>query len=70
MMATNDRTELLMLLQQFQTDYYTKGNALKVHILLQQFVSKINFDNFVFTIMSVDKKRIRRVRVYKKSNSN
>ncbi|MDP2527311.1 hypothetical protein [Maribacter dokdonensis] len=46
MMATNDRTELLLLLQQFQTDYYTKGNALKVHILLQQFISKINFDNY------------------------
>jgi CBS domain containing-hemolysin-like protein len=29
---------------------------------------KIKFDKFIFTIMSVDNKRIKRVRVYKKHN--
>jgi len=46
------------------------GLLLEINNKMPSKGDKINFDNFVFTIMSVDKKRIRRVRVYKKSNSN
>ncbi len=46
------------------------GLLLEINNKIPSKGDKINFDNFVFTIMSVDKKRIRRVRVYKKSNSN
>jgi len=46
------------------------GLLLEINNKIPSKGDKINFDNFVFTIMSVNKKRIRRVRVYKKSNSN
>ena len=46
------------------------GLLLEINNKIPSKGDKINFDNFVFTIMSVDKKRIRRVRVYKKSDSN
>ena len=46
------------------------GLLLEINNKIPSKGDKINFDNFVFTIMSVNKKRIQRVRVYKKSNSN
>lgn len=44
------------------------GLILEINSKIPTKGDKIKFDNFIFTIMSVDKKRIKRVRVYKKNN--
>ena len=43
------------------------GLLLELHSKLPRVGDKINFDKFVFTIVSVDLKRIKRVRIYIKN---
>ena len=45
------------------------GLILELNSKIPSVGDKIKFDNFIFTIMSVDKKRIKRVRVFKKTKS-
>ena len=45
------------------------GLLLEINSKIPKKGDKIKFGNFIFTIMSVDKKRIERVRVYKKPKS-
>ncbi len=45
------------------------GLLLELHSKLPRVGDKINFDKFVFTIVSVDAKRIKRVRIYVKSGA-
>ena len=44
------------------------GLILEINSKIPTKGDKIKFDNFIFTIMSVNNKRIKRVRVYKKNN--
>ena len=44
------------------------GLILEINSKIPTKGDKIKFDNFIFTIMSVDNKRIKRVRVYKKNH--
>ena len=44
------------------------GLLLELHSKLPRVGEKIPFDHFVFTVVSVDNKRIKRVRVYNKSS--
>ena len=43
------------------------GLLLEVNSKIPSKGDKIKFDNYIFTIMSVDNKRIRRVKIYRKS---
>ena len=43
------------------------GLILELNSKIPSVGDKIKFDNFIFTIMSVDNKRIKRVRVFKKT---
>ena len=43
------------------------GLLLEINSKIPSKGDKIKFDNYIFTIMSVDNKRIRRVKVYRKS---
>ena len=45
------------------------GLILELNSKIPSVGDKIKFDNFIFTIMSVDNKRIKRVRVFKKTKS-
>ncbi len=45
------------------------GLLLELHSKLPRVGDKVNFDKFVFTIVSADEKRIKRVRVYVKDNA-
>jgi len=48
MMATDERNEILRVLQNFQKDYYTRGNAFEAYNYLKESISKIRFDdNFI-----------------------
>ncbi|MEP2280324.1 hypothetical protein [Maribacter sp.] len=42
-MAIKNTDELSLILQQYQLDYYTKGNALKVHNILTDVLPIIEF---------------------------
>ena len=44
-MAFKTSNELSLHLQQYQLDYYTKGNALKVHTVLTEAMPIIEFEN-------------------------
>ena len=46
------------------------GLILELNSKIPSVGDKIKFDNFIFTIMSVDNKRIKRVRVFKKQRVN
>lgn len=49
-MAFKNSNELSLHLQQYQLDYYTKGNALKVHVLLTELMPTIEFKNEKFAL--------------------
>ena len=49
-MAFKNSNELSLHLQQYQLDYYTKGNALKVHVLLTELMPTIDFENEKFAL--------------------
>lgn len=44
-MSLKNSNELSLILQQYQLDYYTKGNALKVHSKLTNVLPKIEFND-------------------------
>ncbi|SIQ91564.1 hypothetical protein [Maribacter ulvicola] len=49
-MAFNNCNELLLVLQQYQLDYYTKGKALKVYSILTDVLPIIEFENEHFEL--------------------
>ncbi|TDT43681.1 hypothetical protein CLV90_2803 [Maribacter spongiicola] len=49
-MAFKNSNELSLFLQQYQLDYYTKGNALKVHSILTNVMPTIQFKNDKFAV--------------------